>query len=168
MIANSLAYQQAVKVVRDKLKKYEEVFTAVPAQIDGARFCRDLLSHIDSLLDGALETPVPLQQAAENSGYSVDHLRRLIHDGLLPTYREGRKHLVLLSEVPTRMRGARSAQRSVVSATAPRELAALTESVPTPAPMVEEQSGLAPLATPAYDPVADARSVLARVRGGEV
>ena len=184
MIANPLALQEAVKALRDSLVQYERVFATVPAQIDGARFCRDLLTQIDAALGEALEKPVTLEQAAGASGYSSDHLRRLIREGQLATYRlkGGHKHLVLLSEVPTRVRGARSAQSEEAPAT-PTAKRLVDAQEPSPGPAAhpaelpaakapaaprEALPALAPPPAPAYDPVADARSVLARVRGGKV
>lgn len=157
MIANSFATWQAVNVVRDALIRYESTFAPLSAQIDGALFCRALLAQIDEVLGSALEQPVTLEKAARLSGYSSEHLRRLIREGQLATYRaEGeRKHRVLPSEVPKRHRGARSN-------TPAAEPAASGDADSHP-------SAPRALALPrfgTYDPIADARSVLARVRGG--
>lgn len=172
MLANSLVYRQTVEHVRHTLQKYEEVFSVVPAQIDGGRFCRELLAQIDSMLMGVREAPVTLQRAAESSGYSADHLRRLIREGLLPTYREGRKHLVLLSEVPVRVHGARSAKHNAASGpvlpdTSTTETVGSEYALTTASPSEASRPTLAPAAIPSYDPIADARSVLARVRGAK-
>jgi hypothetical protein len=156
MIANSFATIQAVNVMRDALIRYESTFAPLSAQIDGALFCRALLAQIDGVLGSALEQPVTLEKAAKLSGYSSEHLRRLIREGQLATYRaEGeRKHRVLPSEVPKRHRGARS-NTPAAEPHASKDVVPRTPAAPA-------------LALPrfgTYDPIADARSVLARVRG---
>ena len=56
------------------------------------------------LLEDALseqeETPLALQEAAEESGYSVRHLRRLMLDGAIPNARPGADPRILREHLP--------------------------------------------------------------------
>ncbi len=161
--------KQVAATLRAKLERFEAVYAAVPTQIDAAGFCRLLLTEIEHLLSGHEEVPVSLQDAAHTSGYSPDHLRRLIRTGHLRTLRTGRYHKVLLSEVPRRHRGARSltAAADVEVCSVPEAVSTTAGDQVTPAPPPESASqDLATSPQSRYDPIADARMAAARVRGG--
>lgn len=168
--ANTHKCRQAVAILHDTLTKHEAIYSAVPTQIDGALFCRTLRAQLDSVLGSALEEPVTLERAADASGYSAEHLRRLIREGQVPTYRQvgERKHLVLLSEVPVRRRGARSARAEATSSPMPpvRSDSVWTGPAATASGERPTRSEMPPtlalLSSPEYNPNADARSALAR------
>ena len=68
------------------------------AQVDGAALIDEFLTDLEGI--AAAEQPVTLTQASTVSGYSADHLSRLIKSGQLTDY--GRKHAprVRTSECP--------------------------------------------------------------------
>ncbi len=70
------------------------------AQVDGAALAGDILADLAGL--AAAEQPISLSAAAAGTGYTPDHLSRLIAQGKLTNY--GRKHAprVRLSECPTK------------------------------------------------------------------
>jgi hypothetical protein len=73
-------------------------FEKLHAQVDGASLVGQFLRDLDDLAGG--ELPVSLSAASERTGYSADHLGRLIRSGRLTDY--GRKHAprVKVSECP--------------------------------------------------------------------
>ncbi len=157
---NTELEKQVVATLRAKLEQFETVYGAVPTQVDAAEFCRLLRTEIDRLLP----------DAARASGYSSDHLRRLIRMGHIRTLRTGRRHKVLLSEVPRRHRGARSLTATEVEVPAPCEGADTASADRTILPSSPDSAPVA-LATSRpsrYDPTADARMAAARVRGERI
>lgn len=72
------------------------------ASVDGAKLCEDVLSDLDQLLAVRKGETVTLSQAADITGYSKDHLARLIRNGSI--WNAGRKHRPLLrvSDLPVR------------------------------------------------------------------
>jgi hypothetical protein len=71
-------------------------------QADAATLIRALVSSLREIREAAHARPLPLAEAARMSGYSRDHLARLIRDGKLPNV--GRKHAprVLERDLPKR------------------------------------------------------------------
>jgi hypothetical protein len=96
------------------------------AQVDGAALVSQFLRDLDALIVD--EPPVSLAAAAKRTGYSADHLSRLIRTGKLTDH--GRKHAprVRISECPKKVLAIRSSQaynadtdaRLLVSASAVR------------------------------------------------
>lgn len=68
---------------RDELRRLR-------ALVDGAELCDALLTELDALLRDAANQTLSLQQAAAESGYSPDHLGRLLRGGKLTN--AGRPH----------------------------------------------------------------------------
>jgi len=52
-------------------------------QVDGAKLCEEILSDLAGL-DAAGEAALSLVEAADESGYSADHLGRLVRAGAIP------------------------------------------------------------------------------------
>ena len=52
-------------------------------QVDGAKLCEELLRDLDEL-DASGETLLTLVEAEGESGYSADHLGRLVRSGAIP------------------------------------------------------------------------------------
>ncbi|MEX2109712.1 MAG: hypothetical protein WD802_03845 [Gemmatimonadaceae bacterium] len=73
-------------------------FEKLHAQVDGASLVEQFLRDLTALSSN--ETRVSLSVASERTGYSADHLSRLIKSGKLTDY--GRKHAprVKVSECP--------------------------------------------------------------------
>lgn len=61
---------------RDELRRFH-------ALVDGALLCDELLAELNSLADNSANELLSLKRAALESGYSVDHLGRLIREGRL-------------------------------------------------------------------------------------
>lgn len=68
---------------RDELRRLH-------ALVDGAELCDALLGDLDALLSASASELLSLRQAAAESGYSPDHLGRLIREGKIPN--AGRHH----------------------------------------------------------------------------
>jgi hypothetical protein len=64
-------------------------FQRVAAMVDGHRVISDLISELESLFREEESEILTLRQAADNSGYSVDHLARSLRSGAVPN--AGRK-----------------------------------------------------------------------------
>jgi hypothetical protein len=62
---------------RDELRRMH-------ALVDGAELCDALLADLDAFVSESSEEALSLRRAAAESGYSVDHLGRLIREGKLP------------------------------------------------------------------------------------
>ena len=60
-------------------------------QVDGERFCREVLADFDATIRAEDDRLLNLADAAEASGYCSDHLRRLYRQGALPGERRGRR-----------------------------------------------------------------------------
>ncbi len=54
------------------------------ALVDGATLCRDLLKDLEALRGANEDDLLSLADAAATSGYTRDHLSRLIRDGKIP------------------------------------------------------------------------------------
>ncbi len=73
-------------------------FEKLHAQVDGARLVEQFLKDLDAI--AGEEPTIKLVQASERTGYSADHLARLIKSGKLTNYgREGAPR-VKVSECP--------------------------------------------------------------------
>lgn len=81
-----------------KWKSRASLFADCHAQVDGETVAKQVLADLESMAED--EPAVTLSEASKRSGYSADHLSRLIKDGRLTNY--GRKHApaVRLSECP--------------------------------------------------------------------
>lgn len=51
------------------------------------------------------QEPLTLREAAERSGYSADHLRRLVRDGALQARRNGRRLRFQAADLPQKPKG---------------------------------------------------------------
>lgn len=91
-----------VTQVMERWRERQAEFARWGAQVDGAKLLGELLSDLEAVEHS--DAPVSLSAAAAQSGYSTDHLSRLIRSGKLTDY--GRKHAprVKISECPTKPR----------------------------------------------------------------
>ena len=82
---------------RDELK-------LLHASVDGATLCEVVLNDLDELLTSRGEETMTLAEAANLTGYSKDHLSRLIRTGQIRN--AGRKHRprVVVRDLPLRPR----------------------------------------------------------------
>src|SRR5947209_5396593 len=70
------------------------------AQVEGAKFCDEVLADFEAVTTYEDEALVSLQEAAARSGYSTDHLRRLHQQGKLPARRDGRRLFFRAGDLP--------------------------------------------------------------------
>ncbi len=98
--------------------------------VTGAGLCRELLADFQAVMAGQVDPLLSLPEAAGRSGYSVEHLGRLVREGRIPN--AGRK-----------------GSPRIRAGDLPRKPRALVHAGPL-----------------AYDPDADARTLLDRQRGG--
>jgi hypothetical protein len=101
------------------------------ALVNGADFCAELLADVRAVFEADEGELLTLAVAAARSGYSVDHLGRLLREGVIPN--AGRPHSprIRVRDLPRKPKGS-----------------------------------LAETAVGPYDPLADARTLLSRQRGG--
>lgn len=84
--------------VRARWSAKRDEFRRMNAQVDGAKLLDDLLRELEAL--DADEQLLTITAAAARSGYSSDHLSRLVRNGALPNYGKKGRPLVKLSECP--------------------------------------------------------------------
>lgn len=118
------------ETIRQKYQRKGAELQSLNALVDGAALCRDVLNDLELVWAQEDEAQLTLAEAAEESGYSADHLRRLVRDGRLPCRRIGKRLHFRSGDLPRKVR--------------------------------EVDAG--PVL--AYDPVADARQVVARRNHG--
>lgn len=74
----------------DRWLERREALAKYGALVDGARLLSECINDVEALFSGDTEEELSLTQAAQYSGYSEDHIGRLIRSGALPNV--GRKH----------------------------------------------------------------------------
>src|SRR5947208_7241555 len=72
----------------------------IGALVDGARVCEDMLQDFEAVTRAEDNAELSLSEAAAESGYSRDHLRRLHRFGKLPAYRKGRNLFFRSGDLP--------------------------------------------------------------------
>ena len=75
--------------LRERWERRREDYGRTHATLDGVAVADEVLHDLDVLESAATEEVLTLQQAANLSGYSLDHLSRQIREGKLPN--AGRK-----------------------------------------------------------------------------
>ena len=75
-------------------------FARMGALVKGECLCADILLDLEQLRASEDEATLPLDDAAYISGYSTDHLRRLVREGKLPCVRRGRELFFRLRDLP--------------------------------------------------------------------
>ena len=98
--------------------------------VSGAQLCAEILSDFQSVIASEADTVLSLPDAAVRSGYSPEHLGRLVRQGRVPNAGRRGAPCIRAADLPRKPRG------------------------------------LVPTGPQAYDPTADARTLLDRQRGG--
>jgi hypothetical protein len=78
-----IAGPHAFRAFRERWLTRRDELRRLHALVDGATLCDELLAELDRLGDDAANELLSLQRAAAESGYSADHLGRLLRDGKL-------------------------------------------------------------------------------------
>src|SRR5881396_4019519 len=72
----------------------------IGALVDGAKVCENVLQDFEAVTRAEDDAELTLSEAAAESGYSSDHLRRLHRKGQLPAYRKGRSLFFRSGDLP--------------------------------------------------------------------
>ena len=92
-------------VLVSKYRRRKAEFAGVGAQVDGAAICGEILSDLELLWVTEEDGRLTLAQAAQRSGYSKDHLARMVRQGKIPDLRApGSKGRILIraADLPSR------------------------------------------------------------------
>jgi excisionase family DNA binding protein len=90
---------QFVTLWSERLKGYR----TIPAFVNAERLCAEVLADFAQMCQAEDEAVLSLQEAAAASGYSRDHLRRLVRLGRLPAHRRGRFLLFRNGDLPRKL-----------------------------------------------------------------
>lgn len=82
---------------RDELQKLN-------ASVDGAILCNEVLDDLESLAQSESERTLTLAEASDMSGYSTDHLSRLLREGKIPNIGRKGAPRIRLADLPRRPR----------------------------------------------------------------
>jgi len=72
----------------------------IGALVDGAKLCEEVLADFEAVTRAEDDAELSLSEAATESGYSSDHLRRLHRMGRLPAFRRGRSLFFRSGDLP--------------------------------------------------------------------
>ena len=81
-------------------RTHQSEWARIGALVDGARVCEDVLQDFEAVTRTENDAELTLSEAAAESGYSSDHLRRLHRLGKLPAYRKGRNLFFRSGDLP--------------------------------------------------------------------
>ena len=88
------------------VQKYERrrvEFDSLNALVNGAALCGEVLNDLGLVWDQEDEATLTLAEAAEVSGYSADHLRRLVREERLQCRRVGKRLFFRSGDLPGRL-----------------------------------------------------------------
>ena len=100
------------KEVEERWLSRREEFRRLKVSVDGALLCEEVIADLERLREEREGEQLTLSEAARLSGYSREHIARLIRLGKLSN--AGRKHSprILLSDLPKRPGAIASVARS--------------------------------------------------------
>jgi hypothetical protein len=78
---------QALESLRTRWQARRDEFARFDATVHGARLCDELLTDLANAQRSRADEVLSLRDAASISGYSTDHLARLIRTGKIPDSR---------------------------------------------------------------------------------
>ena len=67
-----------------ELRHRAREYSKVGANVSGAQLCEQIATEIENLSERDGNEAFTIRQAAEESGYTEEHLRRLVRDGKIP------------------------------------------------------------------------------------
>src|SRR6266566_10025867 len=108
--ANTLTKRLAMLATKDFVTRWrtrQNEWARIGALVDGARVCEDVLQDFEAVTRAEDDAELGLSEAAAESGYSGDHLRRLHRLGKLPAYRKGRSLFFRSGDLPRKPTPAR-------------------------------------------------------------
>jgi excisionase family DNA binding protein len=87
-------------------RRRREEWARLKVSVDGATLCEEFLADLQEVLREAEGQVLTLAEAAEYSGYSEDHLRRLVREEKLAAERLGRRLFFKAADLPRKSRTA--------------------------------------------------------------
>lgn len=90
----------------------QKAFARVHAIVDGAQLVGEILDHLRFLEESRKDAVLTLKAAAEQSGYSVEHLARLVRQGRIPNAGRLSAPRIRAADLPTRKCFARTNRNS--------------------------------------------------------
>jgi hypothetical protein len=90
--------------LRQRWATRREEFARFRAAVDGAQLCDELLADLDAAVHQVAEEALTLSEAAALSGYTADHLGRLLRQGKIPNV--GRRHAPRIRRVDLPLKAA--------------------------------------------------------------
>src|SRR3989442_11976301 len=81
-------------------RTHQSEWARIGALVDGAKVCEDVLQDFEAVTRAEDDAELGLSEAAAESGYSSDHLRRLHRHGKLQAYRKGRSLFFRSGDLP--------------------------------------------------------------------
>ncbi len=78
-----IATPNTLAALRERLLTRRDELRRLHALVDGAVLCEELLAELDGLTQATDNEPLSLARASAESGYSADHLGRLVREGKL-------------------------------------------------------------------------------------
>ena len=88
--------------ILDRWTKRRDELRKLHAAVDGAVICEEILADLDALQLAEGNITLMLSDAAAMSGYSADHLSRLLRDGKLPNVGRKGAPRIRLADLPRR------------------------------------------------------------------
>jgi hypothetical protein len=92
---------------QDLLLKYRRIgddAAHLCTMVSAAAICTQIISDLEALRTTEASAELDLSAAAKASGYSADHLRRMVRQGRLPVVRRGRQLFFRAGDLPSKPR----------------------------------------------------------------
>lgn len=93
---------RAIQQVIARWRERQAEWARLHVQVDGAALLVEVIATLERIADGEGRQPLTLTNASELSGYSTDHLARLIRSGKLANHGKKGKPLIRYSDLPVR------------------------------------------------------------------
>lgn len=93
---------QTLRDVIDQWATRRDEMRRLNASVDAATICEDFLRDLEQMLRASGETKLSLGDAAKVSGYSADHIGRLVRSGKLRNVGRKGAPRVLVGDLPCR------------------------------------------------------------------
>ena len=88
--------------LRTKWRARRDEFARFRASVDGATLCDEMLAELDRAILARDDDTLTLNEASTVSGYTVDHLARLIRHGRIPNSGRRGAPRIRVRDIPVR------------------------------------------------------------------
>lgn len=119
----SSALTQSVTLLGGIIQRWAERgvdFERFGVQVDGARLCAEVVSDLRQIESAEAQRMVGLEEAAQLSGFSADHIGRLVREGRIMNYGRKGAPLVRVVDLPRKPGSLTSATPLAILAPADR------------------------------------------------